>query len=76
MIGYIKPELRHKPDILILQCGTNHMNTVKKMKELLNEIYENKGSTDIVLSGLIKWFDRNTIDDIDKINEKFKGCGI
>ena len=54
MIGYIKPELRHKPDIIILQCETNHMNTVKKMKELLNEIYENEGSTDIVLSGLIK----------------------
>lgn len=52
------------------------MNTVKKMKEMLNEIYENEGSTDIVLSGLIKWFDRNTIDDIDKINEKFKRCGI
>ena len=54
MIGYIKPELRHKADIIILQCETNHMNTVKKMKELFNEIYENEGSTDIVLSGLIK----------------------
>ena len=70
MIDYIKPELRHKPDIIILHCGTNDItndvNTVKKMKKLVKKIEENDGSTDIVISGLIKSFDRNVIDDIER----------
>ena len=76
MIDYIKPELRHKPDIVILHCGTNDItndvNTVKKMKKLVKEIEENDGSTDIVISGLIKRFNHNAIDDIERINEKLK----
>ena len=74
MIDYIKPELRHKPDIIILHCGTNgitnDVNTVKKMRKLVKEIEENDGSTDIVISGLIKRFDFNAIDDIERVNEK------
>ena len=68
MIDYIKPELCHKPDIIILHCGTNDItndvNTVKKMKKLVKEIEENDGSTDIVIMGLIKRIDRNTIDEL------------
>ena len=45
---------------------------VKKIKKLVKEIEENDGSTDIVISGLIKRFDRNAIDDIERINEKLK----
>ena len=48
------------------------MNTVKKIKNLVKEIEENDGSTDIVISGLIKRFDCNAIDDIERINEKLK----
>ena len=74
MIDYIKPELRHKPDIVILHCRTNdianNVNTVKKMKKLVKEIEENDGSTDIVISGLIKRFNHNAIDDNERINEK------
>ena len=74
MIDYIKPELLHKPDIVILHCGTNDItsdvNTVKKMKKLVKEIEENDGSTDIVISGLIKRFNHNAIDDNERINEK------
>ena len=74
MVDYIKPELRHKADILILHCGTNYItndvNTVKKMKKLVKETEENDGSTDIVISGLIKRFDRNVIEDTERINEK------
>ena len=37
MIDYIKPELCHKPDIVILHCGTNDItndvNTVKKIRK-------------------------------------------
>ena len=46
--------------------------TVKKIKKSAKEIEENDGSTDMVISGLIKWFDRNGIDDIERINEKLK----
>ena len=39
MIDYIKPELRHQPDIIYLHCGTNDMsnnvNTVKTMWKLI-----------------------------------------
>ena len=76
MIDYIKPELRCKPDIAILHCGTNDItndgNTIKKIKKLVKEIEENDGPTDIVISGLIKRFDRNIIDDIERVNEKPK----
>ena len=74
MIDYIKPKLHHKPDIIILHCGandvTNDVNTVKKGMKFVKEIQENDGSTDIVISRLIKRFDRNAIDDIERIDEK------
>ena len=45
MTNYMKPELRHKLDIIILHCGTNgitnDVNTVRKMKKLVKEIKEN-----------------------------------
>ena len=76
MIDYIKPELRHKPDIIILHCGTNDItndvNTVKKMNKLVKEIEENGSSTDTVVSGLTKRFDRNVINSIERINENLK----
>ena len=76
MTDYIKPEPRHKPDIIILYCGTNditnYVNMVKKRKKLIKEIEENGGSTDIVISGLIKRVGRNAIDDIERINKKLK----
>ena len=41
---YIKPELRHKPDVIIIHCGTNNIeneiNKVKKFKKLVKEIHE------------------------------------
>ena len=42
MCDYIKPELRHQPDVIILHCGTNdilnEINTLKKLKKFLKEI--------------------------------------
>ena len=52
------------------------MNTVEKMKKLVKEIEENDFSTDIVISGVIKRFDRSAIDDIERINEKLRRCCI
>ena len=72
MIDYIKPELCHKPDIIILHYGTNDItsdvNTVKKVKKLVKEIEENDGSTEMV----ILEFNRNVIDGIEIINKKLK----
>ena len=48
------------------------MNTVKKMKKLGKEIEQNDDSMDILISRLIKRFDYNVIDDIERINEKLK----
>ena len=74
VIDYLKLELQHKPDIIILHCRTNDItndvNTVKNMKKLAKEIGVNDISADIEISGLIKRFNRNVIDDTEKINEK------
>ena len=48
------------------------MNTVKEKKKLVKEIEQNHGSTDILISGLIKRSDRNVINDIERIGEKRK----
>ena len=42
------------------------------MRKLIKEIKENDGSTNIVISELIKQFDRYAIVDIERINEKLK----
>ena len=74
VIDYLKLELQHKPDIIILHCRTNDItndvNTVKNMKKLAKEIGVNDISADIEISGLIKRFNRNVIDDTERINEK------
>ena len=51
---------------------SHDVNTVKKIKKSVKEIEENDGSADMVISGLIKRFDRNGIDDIERIKEKLK----
>ena len=62
---YIKPELRHKPDVIIIHCGTNdienEINTVKKMKRLVKEIdeYGKQNPPKIVISSLIKRYDQD-----------------
>ena len=77
MIDYIKPKPRHKPDITILHCATNDItndvNKVKKIKKLVKEIEENDGSMGIVISELIKRFDPNAIDDIERIKSLSDG---
>ena len=60
---YIKPELRHKPDVIIIHCGTNdienEINTVKKIKKLVKEIdeYDKQNPPKVVISSLIKRYD-------------------
>ena len=75
---YIKPELRHKPDVIIIHCGTNdienEINTVKKIKKLVKEIdeYDKQNPPKVVISSLIKRYDQDFNDDIANINEKLQ----
>ena len=75
---YIKPELRHKPDVIIIHCGTNdienEINTVKKIKKLVKEIdeYDKQNPPKVVISSLIKRYDQEFNDDIANINEKLQ----
>ena len=74
----IKPELRHKPDVIIIHCGTNdienEINTVKKIKKLVKEIdeYDKQNPPKVVISSLIKRYDQDFNDDIANINEKLQ----
>ena len=74
---YIKPELRHRPDVIILHCGTNNISneikTLKKLKKLLKEIegYDIHKEPKVVISSLIKRHDQDMInEDITSMNEK------
>ena len=75
---YIKPELRHKLDLIIIHCGTNdiknEINTVKKIKKLVKEIddYDKQNRPKVVISSLIKRYDQDVNDDIANINEKLQ----
>ena len=78
MCDYIKPELRHLADVIILQCGTNdisnEINTLKKLKKLLKETegYETNKKPKVVISSLIKRYDQDFNEDIKSINEKLQ----
>ena len=78
MCDYIKPELRHQPEFVILHCGTNdisnEINTLKKLKKLLKEIegYDTHRQPQVVISSLIKRYDQDFNEDIKSINEKIQ----
>ena len=75
---YIKPEIHHKPDAIIIYCGTNDIenkiNTVKKIKKLVKEIdeYDKQNPLEVVTSSLIKRYEQVFNDDIGNINEKLQ----
>ena len=77
--NYIKPELRYKPDVIIIHCGTNdienEINTVKKIKNLVKEIdeYDKQNPPKVVIISLINRHDQDFNDDIADINEKRQG---
>ena len=75
---YIQPELRHKPDVIIIHCGSNDTenenNAVKKIKKLVKEI---ESPPKVAISSLVKRYDKDfnddIVDDVDvDINEKFQ----
>ena len=67
---YIKLELRQKPDVVIVHCGTNdipnNINTVKKIKKLVKEIEENNHENipQVVISSIIKQYDQDQNEEI------------
>ena len=75
---YIKPELRRKPDVVIVHCGTNdipnNINTVKKIKKLVKEIEENNHENipQVVISSIIKRYDQDYHEKIQSINDKLQ----
>ena len=76
--NYIKPELRQKPDVVIVHCGTNdipnNINTVEKIRKLIKEIDENKHEniTQVVISSIIKQYDQDYNEKIQSINDKLQ----
>ena len=75
---YIKPELCHKPDVIIMHCETNdienEINMAEKIKKLVKEIddYDKQNPPKVVISSLIKRYDQEFNDDIANINEKLQ----
>ena len=75
---YIKPELRQKPDVVIVHFGTNdipnNINTVKKIKKLVKEIEENNQENipQVVISSIIKRYDPDYNEEIQSINDKLR----
>ena len=69
---YIKPELRQKPDVVIVHCGTNdilnNINTVKKIKKLVKEIEQNNQENipQVVTSSLIKRYDQDYNEEVQR----------
>ena len=76
---YIKPELRHKPDVINIQWGTNDIenenNTVKKIKKLVKEIdeYDKQNPPKVVISSLIEMHNEDFNENIANIFEKIEG---
>ena len=70
-------ELRQKPDVVIVQCGTNdipnNINTVKKIKKLVKEIEGNNQENipQIVIPSIIKRYDQD-YNEIQSINDKLQ----
>ena len=75
---YVKTELRQKPDVVIVHCGTNdipnNINTVKKIKKLVKEIEENNHENilQVVISSIIKRYDQDYNEEIQNINDKLR----
>ena len=67
---YIKPELRHQPNVIILHCETNdisnEINTLKELKKLLKEIEgcDTHKKPQVVISSLIKRSDQDGTREI------------
>ena len=78
MCLYIKQELRHQPDVIILHWGTNNIsneiNTLKKLKKLLKQIegYDTHKKPQVIISSLFKRYDQNLDEYIKSINEKIE----
>ena len=71
---YIKAEILHQPDIIILHCDTNdissELNTLRKLKKLLKEIegYGTHKKPQVLISSFIKRYEQDFNEDIKNIN--------
>ena len=80
MCDYIKAELRHQPDVIVLHCRTNdisnEINTLKRLKTLLKEIegYDTHKKHQVVISSLIKRYDQDSMKILKALMKKFRVC--
>ena len=80
MWDYIKVELRHQPDVIVLHCRTNdisnEINTLKRLKTLLKEIegYDTHKKHQVVISSLIKRYDQDSMKILKALMKKFRVC--
>ena len=69
---YIKPELGHQLDVIILHCGandiSNEIKALKKLPKLLKEIegYDTHKKLEVVASSLIKRYDQDFNEDFNE----------
>ena len=83
IIDYIKPTIRHKPDIVIVHSGTNDLtkdvNTMSRVRKVVAAVKEidPKGKTKLEFSGIVMRGDiskeENIINTNNRLEEYCKG---
>ncbi|MCP4485599.1 MAG: hypothetical protein GY823_13750 [Flavobacteriaceae bacterium] len=82
IVDYVKPVIRKKPDCIIIHTGTNDLtcqeksNTIKNLKQIVEEIRQESPNTTIVLSAVVTRKDKQALDkkvDVMALNGEMKG---
>ena len=73
LIDHLNPELRKKPDVIILHGGTNDLSgevdTVKNLTAVASKIRKKHPHTKLVISSLTMRRDKQMKDPVGKVNE-------
>ena len=85
-IGYVRPTVRKKPNLIIIHSGTNdiqnNVNTLQKVRKVISSIkkYDTDDNIKIALSSIIHRSDHDFEDKINETNRKLenlcKGKGM
>ena len=74
MRDYLKPSMRHDPDLILIHAGTNSLNSAQTPLEIANEIIDLASSfkredNDVVISSIIRRGDalNNKANEVNKI---------
>ena len=73
LIDHLNPELRKKPDVIILHGGTNDLSgevdTIKNLTAVASKIRKKHPHTKLVISSLTMRRDKQMKDPVGKVNE-------